>query len=165
MQQIFLPTEEKQNTPKTCVFTGHRELGDDFSLRKLKKSIKTLIESGVDTFLNGMAMGFDLVSAEMLLVVKKKYPFIKLVACMPCYHQEKYFTEKDKNRYAEILRQADEKIYVSEEYFNGCMQKRDKYMAERADVMIAYLKKPTGGTAFTVRTFKRIKPFAEILYL
>lgn len=165
MKQLILPTEEKQYAPKICVFTGHRELGDDFSPRKLKNTVKTCIESGVDTFLNGMAMGFDLVSAETVLSLKKKYPFIKLVACMPCYHQEKYFSEKDKRRYTKILKEVDEKIYVSENYFNGCMQKRDIYMAERADVMITYLKKSTGGTAFTVRTFQRLKPFAEIIYL
>ena len=60
---------------KSCAFTGHRQLGEDFSLKKLKKSIKTLIEQGVDTFYNGMAMGFDLAAAEMVLILKKKYKF------------------------------------------------------------------------------------------
>ena len=165
MKQLVLPTEEKQNTIKTCVFTGHRELDKDFSLRKLKKEIKNLIEKGVDTFLNGVAMGFDLISAETVLSLKKKYPFVKLVVCIPCYHQEKYFTEADKKRYTKVLKSADEKIYVSENYFRGCMQKRDKYMVERADVMVAYLKKEVGGTAFTVNAFKKKKPFANIVYI
>ena len=89
MQQLVLPSEEKLNTVKTCVFTGHRELGDDFSVRRLKKEIKALILQGVDTFLNGMAMGFDLISAEAVLSFKKKFPFIRLIACIPCYHQDK----------------------------------------------------------------------------
>ena len=165
MKQLVLPTEEKQNTIKTCVFTGHRELDKDFSLRKLKKEIKNLIEKGVDTFLNGVAMGFDLLSAETVLSLKKKYPFIKLVACIPCYNQEKYYTETDKKRYINVLKSADETVYVSENYYKGCMLKRDKYMVERADVMITYLRKSVGGTAFTVNTFQKEKPFSEIIYL
>ncbi len=165
MTQLFLPCEEQPNIKKTCVFTGHRELGEDFSPRKLKKEIKKLILEGVDTFLSGMAMGFDLIAAETVLSLKKKFTNVKLVACIPCYNQEKYFPEKDKTRYVKILKKADESVLLSDFYFKGCMQKRDKYMVERADVMITYCKKNLGGTAFTVKTFKKLKPFSQIVYL
>ncbi len=165
MTQLFLPCEEEKNAIKTCIFTGHRQLDKDFSARKLKKEIKTLILTGVDTFLCGMAMGFDLIAGETVISLKKRFPFIKLVACIPCYNQEKYFSENDKKRYVSILEQSDERIFVSETYFKGCMQKRDKYMVERANVMIAYCKKSVGGTAFTVKTFEKSKPFSKIIYL
>lgn len=165
MTQLFLPCEEEKNKIKTCIFTGHRQLDKDFSARKLKKEIKTLILDGVDTFLCGMAMGFDLIAGETVLSLKKRFPFIRLVACIPCYNQEKYFPEQDKKRYVAILKKTEEQVFVSETYFKGCMQKRDTYMAERADVMITYCKKTVGGTAFTVKTFGKLKPFAKIIYL
>jgi hypothetical protein len=45
------------------------------------------------------------------------------------------------------------------------MQKRDKYMADNADILIAYLKKPTGGTAFTVNYFTKKYPLKEKILL
>ena len=54
---------------------------------------------------------------------------------------------------------------LAEHYFRGCMQQRDKYMADRADVLIAYCKKDVGGTAYTVHYFKKKYPFKEILFL
>ena len=161
MEQLKIIKEEKQI--KSCIFTGHRELGEDFSLRKLQKEIKNLIDKGVDTFYNGMAMGFDLISAECVLKCKKKNPQIKLIACIPFYGQENSFSEKDKKRYVKIYKKADEKVLLSENYYKGCLLVRNKYMAERADVMITYCKKEKGGTAYTVNCFQKLHPDGEII--
>ncbi len=166
MQQLRIKTEKEENTAiKSCVFTGHRILEDDFSKKRLKIVVQAAIEQGVDTFYNGMAMGFDLIAAEIVLSLKKKYPHVKLIACIPCYKQEKNFSEKDKKRYAAVLKKADEKVLLSEEYYKGCMQARDKYMAERAELMIAYCKKATGGAAYTVKCFQKYHPDGEIVFL
>ena len=99
MQQLRIKTEKEENTAiKSCVFTGHRILEDDFSKKRLKIVVQAAIEQGVDTFYNGMAMGFDLIAAEIVLSLKKKYPHVKLIACIPCYKQEKNFSEKEKIR-------------------------------------------------------------------
>ncbi|MBQ7323668.1 MAG: DUF1273 family protein [Clostridia bacterium] len=140
---------------KACAFTGHRELAADFSARKLKREIKRLIALGITTFYNGVAMGFDLLAAEYVLECKKKFPHIRLIVCIPCYAQEKYYPEKDKARYANILKDADERILLSDHYYRGCMQNRDRYMADRADVLLAYCNKETGGAAYTVRYFQK----------
>ena len=161
-KQLFIKIEEIR---KSCAFTGHREIGEDFSLRSLKKQIKLLIEEGVEIFYNGMARGFDLIAAKAVLSFKNKFPQIKLIACIPCFEQEKGYLAKEKKEYANILKKADEKIMVSKRYFKGCMQLRDRYMADRADVLIAYCKKEYGGTAYTVKYFKNKKPFHEIIFL
>ena len=166
MQQLRIKTEKEENTAiKSCVFTGHIILEDDFSKKRLKIVVQAAIEQGVDIFYNGMAMGFDLIAAEIVLSLKKKYPHVKLIACIPCYKQEKNFSEKDKKRYAAVLKKADEKVLLSEEYYKGCMQARDKYMAERAELMIAYCKKATGGAAYTVKCFQKYHPDGEIVFL
>lgn len=154
-QLTLFPTEEKIPVYKNCVFTGHRDLGEDFSKKKLKNVIEEVILQGVDTFYNGMAIGFDLLAAECVLSLTKKYPNVKLIACVPCYGQEKYFSETDKKRYVKILKKAHETVTLADHYHQGCMQNRDKYMVERADVMIAYCKKPTGGAAYTVKLFQK----------
>lgn len=163
MEQLSIFTENKP--VKNCVFTGHRDLQADFSKKKLKAAIKQAIELGVDTFLCGMAIGFDLAAAEAVLSLKKKNPSLKLSACIPCIGQEKYFSKADQKRYTAVLKKADEKVILSDSYYKGCMQVRDKYMAERADVMIAYCKKQEGGTAYTVRCFKKFHPEENIIFL
>lgn len=164
MQQISVFTTEK-TPPKTCAFTGHRTLGKDFSPRKLKSEIKKLILAGVDTFYNGMAMGFDLLAAEKTLELKKKYPQVRLILCIPCYNQERNFSEKDKGRYAAIYKKADKKALLSDVYYRGCMQNRNRYMAERADVLIAYCNKKEGGAAYTVKCFQKLHPEGKVIFV
>ncbi|MBQ9713914.1 MAG: DUF1273 family protein [Clostridia bacterium] len=167
MKQLQIENLERENVQKEkiCVFTGHRELGEDFSPRKLKKEIEKLITEGVDTFYNGMAKGFDLAAAKAVVSLKKKYPFVKWIACIPCYGQEKYFCEKDKKDYVSLLKKADEKVILAQEYYKGCMQARDRYMAERANYMIAYCKKEEGGAAYTVKIFKKLHQDGVIVFL
>ena len=150
---------------KSCAFTGHRNLEKDFYASKLKKQIKSFMERGVTEFYCGMAPGFDMLAGEIVLKYKKKFPSVRLIACIPCENQEKYYTTEDKKRYAEICKKVDEKVILSEHYFKGCMLSRDRYMADRADVLIAYLKKDTGGTAYTVNYFKKKYPLKEIVFL
>ena len=167
-KQLTFFTTDGEKSPALytkCVFTGHRELGADFSKSKLKKEIESLIKDGVEVFYNGMAMGFDLIAAECVLSLKRKHSHVKLVACIPCYGQERYFSDLDKRRYVKILKKADEKVTLAEHYYQGCMQQRDKYMVERADVMIAYCHKPKGGAAYTVRLFEKMYPDGCIRFI
>ncbi len=164
MEQIGIFTTESV-PPKSCAFTGHRTLYEGFSPRKLKKEIKRLILQGVNTFYNGMAMGFDLLAAEKTLELKKRFPQIRLILCIPCYHQEKNFSAADKRRYVKIYQKADEKVLLSESYYRGCMQTRNRYMADRADALIAYCIKDEGGAAYTVKYFQKHRPGKEIIFL
>ncbi|MEA4852857.1 MAG: hypothetical protein VB082_01125 [Christensenella sp.] len=50
-----------------------------------------------------------------------------------------------------MLDEADEIIYVSEEYTDGCMKKRNHYMVDRSAYCICAQIYETGGTAQTVR--------------
>ncbi len=157
--------EEALPPLKSCAFTGHRKLEEDFSEKKLKKLVKALVKEGVETFYCGMAAGFDLCAAEAVLAEKKKKPNVKLIACIPCYDQDKSYSETDKKRYVEILQKADEKVQLFERYFNGCMLVRNRYMADRADILVAYLKKALGGTAYTVKYYREKNPLNEIVFL
>lgn len=113
------------------------------------------MEGGVTTFLNGVAVGFDLLAAEYVLELKKKFPNVKLIACVPCYGQEKKYSTEDKARYIKIIKNADEVVALAEHYFRGCMQNRDRYMVDNAELLICYCRKTTGGTAYTVRYFEK----------
>ena len=158
-----LTIEEKKI--KTCLFTGHRILDGHFSIEKLREYIHFAIEKGAEVFYTGMAKGFDLYAGEEILKIKEKNPKIKLIACIPFYGQEKSFSQNDKKRYADIIKNADDVVCLAEVYYRGCMQARNRFMAEHGDLMICYCKKNTGGTAYTLKYFQKKYPEKEILFL
>ena len=131
----------------TCSFTGHRILKRDFSFLNLDRIIERVINSGYKTFLVGMARGFDTAAFEALLKYKNKN--IDIIACVPCLEQDKYFTLKEKEKYKELLEKADKIVYVSNEYYDGCMQKRNKYMVDNSSLLISYIYANRGGAIQT----------------
>ena len=139
---------------KTCAFTGHRVLNEDYNKTELERVIKGLIIGGFNTFLVGMALGFDTECFKLLEKYRESYP-IKIIACIPCKTQAYKFTEKQKAEYEKMLLSADEKIYISEEYTKNCMFKRNMFMVDSASVLVAYLTKKSGGTFQTVNYAKR----------
>lgn len=139
---------------KTCAFTGHRVLSEDYNKVELEKVIKGLINGGFNTFLVGMALGFDTECFKLLEIYRKKYP-IKIVACIPCRTQAYKFSARQKAEYERMLLSADEKVYISEEYTSTCMFKRNMFMVDSASVLVAYLNTNKGGTFQTVNYAKR----------
>jgi len=162
--QQQLKIEYSSPLEKACVFTGHRELDNLRLEERIEKAVRIQIKKGVYTFYNGVAKGFDLLSAECVLRLKREYPFIKLIACVPYYGQEKGYSKADQERYREVLKGADETVLLSEKYYKGCLQNRNRFMVEHCTEMIAYLKHPTGGTAYTVKYFQKLRE-AEIIFL
>ena len=71
MEQLRIKTQTIQI--KSCAFTGHRKLDDDFSPKRLWDYIEFCIKEGATDFYNGMAQGFDLLAAEAVLMLKKRY--------------------------------------------------------------------------------------------
>jgi uncharacterized phage-like protein YoqJ len=134
----------------SCAFTGHREVNDYLDGQLLEKCLKNLIDQGVNTFYNGMAKGFDLLAAELVLKLKRTYPQIKLIACIPCLGQEKSYSDEDKSRYAAILEKCDDIKIISRTYYTGCMFARDRYMVDNSDYLVALLRHTHGGTYYTV---------------
>ena len=139
---------------KTCAFTGHRILGEDYNKTELERIIKGLIEGGFTTFLVGMALGFDTECFKLLEKYRESYP-IKIIACIPCRTQAYKFSVLQKAEYEKMLLSADEKVYVSEEYTKTCMFKRNMFMVDSASVLVAYLNSDRGGTFQTVNYAKR----------
>lgn len=134
-----------------CAFTGHRNVRGDLDLNALTSVIKNVIEEGYTTFLNGMARGFDLIASQCVLKLKEQYPQIKLIACVPCPDQEKYFSEEDKKTYRKVLEACDEVKVLSKRYYKSCMLVRDRFMVDNCSCLIAYFRGEEGGTEYTLR--------------
>ena len=145
---------------KSCCCTGHRAIptAEIPSLAEaLQAEIAALAEQGITIFYCGGALGFDTLAAEAVLCAKKQNPKIRLCLALPCPEQAAGWSRADVVRYAAIKAQADEVVFVSAHYFNGCMQKRNRYLAEHSCVCIAYLlpDRRRSGTRYTVAYCER----------
>ena len=152
---------------QTCAFTGHRpqkfpwrydESADACIALKnrIAMEIQALVMCGCRTFLSGMALGTDQWAASAVLALRHEIPDIQLHCALPCEDQDRKWNPKQKESYHTILGQADSVVYVSRLYTTDCMLKRNHYMVDQADMLLAvYNGEKRGGTAATVRYAKR----------
>lgn len=139
---------------KTCCFTGHRRLPEDkikSIIKNLDREVDNLIIQGVTNFISGGALGFDQVAASLIIAKKEMGRDIRLIFALPCKNQDKLWNDEQKWLYRNLLAEADEIVYVSEEYSDGCMKKRNRYMIECSDYCICALLHAFGGTDYTIR--------------
>jgi len=137
----------------SCCFTGHREINPEdvpFVAEKLSEEILKCIENGIRRFYAGGAIGFDTLAARCVLALKEEYPDTELHIIMPCENQTRGWSEENKAAHSDILSKADEIKCLSDNYYTGCMQARNRYMVENSSVCISYLTKTAGGSAYTV---------------
>ena len=140
---------------KDIAFSGHRVLPKTFSKEKLRACIEKRIQEGAENFYSGMALGFDMLAAECVIELKNFYPFIRLIACLPCKNQAVKYPREEQRRYDELIKKADEIICLEEGYTDGCMLRRNDYLASHTDGVIAYCTSFKGGTVYTINRFKK----------
>ncbi len=146
----------------TLCFTGHRSQKLPWRFNEqdprcikmretAKQEIEKAIQQGYMIFISGMAIGFDIICAELVLELKKKYPNIQLVAALPCRNQDSVWQEKDRARYKKVMKQVDRVWCESEEYTKECMLRRNDYMLNNSSRVIALYNGLGGGTAYTLK--------------
>ena len=127
---------------KCCAFTGHRPRkfpwGYDetdarcIALKKtLTEQIAKLVGAGYADFFSGMAEGVDTWAAMAVLALKRENPTLKLHCVLPCKGQADRWSASARELYFSILEQADEVVYVSREYSEDCMLKRNRQTYRR----------------------------------
>ncbi|MGR5578158.1 SLOG family protein [Bacteroides thetaiotaomicron] len=143
------------NKSQSVAFTGHRNIEGNKRLELRVAVDNALIElhqSGYRNFINGMAMGFDLLAASAVIALKRRFSDVKLIAVVPYRNQSEKFSDYEQKRYQYALQNADEVIVLREKYCNGCLLRRNDYMLAHASGLIAYYDgKPKGGTFYTIR--------------
>ncbi len=134
----------------TCCFTGHRIIDVDVEQlkQKLSLTIDELILQGATRFISGGALGFDTIAAEVI-IEKKQEKDIFLEIAVPCLGQESRWNNAQKERYKNILDNANAVTVLSKKYITGCMHARNKYMVDKSQVVISYYRGRSGGTQQT----------------
>lgn len=142
--------------------TGHRpnKLGNDYNftgplMKKITVKLQSIIEDKKpNLIITGMALGIDTLWAN--LAIKNNIPFI---AAIPCEGHESRWPDSSKKIYYEILIHPLCTIhYVSEDTYTAwCMQKRNEYMVDECDLLVAVWDGTPGGTYNCVKYAKEQK--------
>ena len=147
----------------TACFTGHRPKSlpcgyneEHLACIKIKFQLRRLIvgvieKKNVTKFISGMAVGVDTWAAEIVLDLKDDYPNIALEAAIPCRTQAASWNVKSKERYERLLSRCDTVTVLQEQYTADCMQKRNEYMVDGSDYVIAVWNRKPSGTSKTIR--------------
>lgn len=147
-------------TAKSVAFTGHRTIRPEHLERlrtALAPAIVELYEKGCRDFYCGMAMGFDLLAAEVVIELKAICPQLRLIAAIPFHHQDRFYSETDKTRYQNALAATDERIILTTRYDRNAYRIRNAFMIEHAAHVIAYFDASLlyTGTGQTMRMAER----------
>jgi uncharacterized phage-like protein YoqJ len=146
---------------KTACFTGHRKIFcdiEDLKSRLYNVLEKAVINAEINDFYNGGAVGWDMLTAEIVMKLREKYPQIRLHMILPCSpeNQSYKWTDEQKNTYFSILKQADSIEQIADRYFDGCMKQRNARMIELSDCCFCYWNgNMKSGTVQTIRMAQR----------
>ena len=120
--------------------------------------------------ITGMALGVDQLFALAAIKAKEKCKDITICAAIPCLNHSSRWPKKAKDIYNKILAECDEMHLVHKgPYNNTCMQKRNEYMVDFANELIAIWDGKSGGTKNAVQyareTYCRINIFTPISFI
>lgn len=146
----------------SVVFTGYRPdklPGEGDYLNEATSNLINLIyeaidcayNSGYSIFYTGLAMGYDLLCAEMTLRYKELTGRnITLIGVRPFPMQCNKWGQSWINRYDYVMKNCDELVTVCDSYNISAYHIRNKYMVDKAGCVITYFDGQSGGTKSTV---------------
>lgn len=166
---------------KTACFTGHRpsKLGGydmkNPTMLKLKEKLLETIEiaitrEGIEHFISGGALGTDTAGFYCVHMIKEKHPHIKNILAIPFKDQANAWSDNQQYWYNKMVNLADEVVYVDELddykmnnmetkiYHPAKMQKRNEYMIDESNLIIAVYDGTKGGTGNCLYYARRNRP-------
>ena len=134
----------------TVSFCGHSEIYGDEELRRwLEEVVEDLITQGADLFYLGGYGGFDRMAASAVWKLKKQYPNVESVLVLPYLDRKINADIYDRTTYPPLE-------HVPRRF---CISRRNEWMVDQADVIVAYVACAWGGTANTLAYAKRKKKY------
>ena len=126
------------NKENTCCFTGYREF--EITEKEIRNRAHVSIlfamhSKGITHFICGGATGFDMIAVEIIMELKKKNN-ITLEIALPFKEQDKYYSKEQKQRFAQILKNADKITILSETNGRASYAKRNRYMVDNSSLVI-----------------------------
>lgn len=150
-----------------CSFTGHRKIESDHRAaltELLGRAIEYAYSEGCRDFICGGAIGFDTLAAREVIRFRMTHTDTRLILALPCIEQDLKWSDAQKSAYEFTLTAADEVVYTSDSYTKSCMAERNRFLAERCDILIAYVGRMTSGAGQTMRMAEKLEKRIYNLY-
>lgn len=186
---LSMDNYKREESAMVICATGHRSdklgcgKGDDWSskspkLQPVRKQIEEKLRAILDfqilagetkfELISGMALGADQLFFSIGHQLRKEYAeqgiTIVLTAAVPCIEQDGIWKDDCKISYAAMLKAADKKVRISNKKYEndkGCMQRRNRFMVDNADMVLAYHDGSEGGTKNCVDYAKSVGAVIE----
>ncbi len=150
------------NPAETAAFSGYRPekfpfpyTPDSPAYRALREALYRAVvaacQAGRRTFLCGMAPGFDTLAGLQVLRARGAGCGARLVCAVPYAGVADRRPRPDRYAFEHLCREAGEVVTLSPRYFTGCFHARNRWLVDRAGLLICYHCGVPGGTAYTVR--------------
>ena len=146
-------------TEKTCCVTGHRDIPAeqiDAVKYALWREIIKAVSDGYTGFMTGFADGADQYFAEMVVKLQEDFPNLRLIAVIP--YRKRVDSLESREQTKALLHACANVVVIQEEYKPIVYAKRNRYMVEHSDRVIAvYDGREKGGTVNTIRLTHNMK--------
>ena len=142
----MIPMKSYKPTPEVVAIVEENRQNQPDIFNK----IEALIGEGYAHFLSGGALGMDMFAAEAVVDLKEKYPWIILEMVSPFDAQADRWNEEYRMRHDRLFATADIVTAIGHEYTKACMFRRNHYLVDNADLLLAAYDGQPGGTAMTV---------------
>ena len=119
---------------KKCAFTGHRPQSLPFGFNEADERCIALKQKLRD---------------EIIRQIEENG--ITLECAIPCETQAEKWSEALRDRYFDIASKCDKETLLQQRYTPDCMHKRNRYMVDQADYIIAVWNGKPSGTGKTVQ--------------
>lgn len=95
------------------------------------------VQLGYRRFLCGFTAGVDLIFAETVLELRRKYPEITLESVLAYENEAASWEECTRERYYRLLGYCDREHLLQTRFTTGCLARRNRYLIDHANMLLA----------------------------
>lgn len=173
-ENVFGPAAAEIKNPigllkeRCAAFSGYRayKFAKSFPAGDAERQVKAMLrpaiaseyENGVRIFYTGMASGFDLWAATVVLELRDAgiCPDAQTITVEPFSGQiNNIRIPEERLLYEKIKKESPINIILSDVYYAGCYLRRNDYLIDSVSRIICYYDGQKGGTFYTVNHAKR----------
>lgn len=119
---------------------------------RLHDVMMELVRNGVTTFYTDMSDGVNMIAAEIVLQVKGEMPDerVRLIGVLPYEEQAARWAVPLRERYFNIMAQADGEVLMSNRFTFTCYRDSAQYMMKHSSHMIAVINPGIGRMKYII---------------
>ena len=139
---------------KVCCGFEHRDMNRDFSRALYAEIERQAAENGVTTFMTGGMGEFDRELAAAVRLCQRAYPTLRLILVKPYFSSE---LNTNKNYYESMFDEVIIPDVSATAYPKAAITKRNRWLVEKSDVVIAGIYRNNGGAAAAVKYARNLQ--------